>query len=396
MSSVRVLVGTKKGAFILAADGARKKWSVSGPFFAGWEVYHVKGSPVDPSRIYASQTSGWFGQIVQRSDDGGQTWHTPGSRPEELESTDGMPKGESNKFVYDTSAKTGEPLTTHQWYDGTQHPWEFKRVWHFEPSLSDPDTVYAGVEDAALFRTTDGGRTWHEIAGLRGADGAKWQPGAGGMCLHTILLDPTDPKRIFIAISAAGAFRTDDGGRSWKPINRGLKSDYIPDPDAEIGHCVHRIAMHPSRPNVLFMQKHWDIMRSDDAGENWREISGNLPSDFGFPIEVHAHEPDTIYVVPITSDSLHYPPEGKLRVYRNRTGGEDPNAWEGLTKGLPQENCYVNVLRDAMAVDSLEPGGVYFGTTGGQVYASPDGGDTWAPIVRDLPSVLSVEVQTLR
>jgi photosystem II stability/assembly factor-like uncharacterized protein len=394
MSKVRVLVGTRKGAFILTADGARKRWKVSGPHFAGWEIYHMKGSPVNPDRIYASQTSGWFGQIIQRSDDAGKTWNTPGSSPEELKSTDGMQKGESNKFVYDASPETGKPLTTHQWYDGTQHPWEFKRVWHLEPSLHEPDHVYAGVEDAALFESKDGGKSWHELAGLRGSDtGPKWQPGAGGMCLHTILLDPKNPNRISIAISAAGTFRTDDGGKTWKPINRGLHSQYIPDPNAEVGHCVHRIALHPSRPNTLFMQKHWDVMRSDDAGDLWHEVSGNLPSDFGFPIDVHAHEPETIYVVPIKSDSEHYPPSSRLRVYRSRSGG---NEWEALTKGLPQRNCYVNVLRDAMSVDSLEPCGVYFGTTGGQVYASADAGDNWKPIVRDLPAVLSVEVQTLK
>jgi photosystem II stability/assembly factor-like uncharacterized protein len=350
----------------------------------------MKGSPADPNRLYASQSSGWFGQIIQRSSDGGKTWETPGG--EKMPDPYGPPVGVSNKFVYDTSPETGKPLTTHQWYDGTQHPWEFKRVWHLEPSLTDPDDVYAGVEDASLFRTTDGGRSWKELPVLRGTQGNLWAPGAGGLCLHTILLDPSDPRRIYIAISAAGAFRSDDAGQTWRPVNRGLKSQYIPDPEAEVGHCVHRIAMHPSRPGVLFMQKHWDVMRSDDAGGSWREVSGDLPSDFGFPIDVHAHEPETIYVIPIKSDSEHYPPEGKLRVYRSRAGG---NEWEPLTKGLPQKDCYVNVLRDAMAVDTLDPCGVYFGTTGGQVYASPNGGDSWTPIVRDLPAVLSVEVQTL-
>jgi photosystem II stability/assembly factor-like uncharacterized protein len=330
----------------------------------------MKGSPANPERVWASQSSGWFGQVVQRSEDGGTTWEPVG-----------------NQFTYD-----GVP-GTHQWYDGTQHPWEFARVWHFEPSLTDPDTVFAGVEDAALFRSRDGGRTWHELSGLRRhSSGPRWQPGAGGMCLHTIILDP-DSGRIVVAISAAGAFRSDDGGETWRPVNRGLKSQGIPEPDAEVGHCVHRIAMHPSRPEVLFMQKHWDVMRSDDAGESWREVSGNLPSDFGFPIGVHAHEPETIYVVPIKSDSEHFPPEGKLRVYRSRTGGEE---WQALTEGLPQRDCYVNVLRDAMAVDTLDPCGIYFGTTGGQVYGSADGGDSWNPIVRDLPAVLSVEAQTLR
>jgi photosystem II stability/assembly factor-like uncharacterized protein len=388
MSKVRVLVGTKKGAFILTADGKRQNWEVSGPHFAGWEMYHLKGSAAEPNRIYASQSSGWFGQIIQRSDDGGKTWNTPGSSAEELKGPEGFPKGESNKFVYE-----GE-VGKHMWYDGTQHPWEFKRVWHIEPSLTDPDTAYAGVEDAAIFKTTDGGKSWQEMAGLRQAKGHLWQPGAGGMAVHTIIIDPKNPKRIYIAISAAGAFRTEDGGATWKPINKGLKSQFeLPDSDADVGHCVHRIALHPSRPDVLFMQKHWDIMRSDNSGDQWTEVSGNLPTDFGFPIDVHFHEPETIFVVPITSDSLHYPPDGKLRVYRSKTGG---NEWEPLTRGLPQQNCYVNVLRDAMAVDSLDDCGIYFGTTGGQVYCSPDGGNNWKAIAEHLPGVLSVEVQTLK
>jgi hypothetical protein len=391
MSRVRILVGTRKGAFILTSDGKRESWDVAGPFFAGWEIYHLKGSPADPDRIYASQTSGWFGQVIQRSSDGGRSWETPGGGV--TTGPEGMPRGESNKFVYDVSPETGKPLTTHQHYDGTQRPWEFKRVWHLEPSLDDPNAVYAGVEDAAIFRSTDGAHSWQELSGLRGhGTGPQWQPGAGGMCLHTILLDRAHPGRIFTAISAAGAFRSDDGGKSWKTITRGLRSQFLPDPGAEVGHCVHRIAQHPTKPNVLFMQKHWDVMRTDDAGESWREVSGDLPTDFGFVVDVHAHEPETVYVVPIKSDSEHYPLDGKLRVYRSRAGG---NEWEALTKGLPQKDCYVNVLRDAMSVDTLDPCGIYFGTTGGQVYGSRDSGDSWAPIVRDLPAVLSVEAQLL-
>ncbi len=370
MSSVRVLVGTRKGAFLLSSDEARKSWQVAGPHFAGWEIYHMKASPVDPNRVYAAQSSAWFGQLIQRSDDGGASWTPVG-----------------NHFPYDGVAGT------HQWYDGTAHPWEFKRVWHLEPSLTEVDVVYAGVEDAALFRSGDGGATWQEMSGLRRhATGAAWQPGAGGMCLHTIVQHATDPARMVIAISAAGAFRTDDGGATWRPINKGLRSLHIPDPTAEVGHCVHHIAANPARPETLFMQKHWDVMRSDDGGAQWQEISGDLPTDFGFAIDVHAHEPETLYVVPIKSDSEHFPLDGQLRVYRSRTGGEQ---WEALTKGLPQKDCYVNVLRDAMAVDQLASCGVYFGTTGGQVYVSPDSGDSWTAIVRDLPPVLSVEVQTL-
>ncbi len=370
MAGVRVLVGTKKGAFVLTSED-RATWSVAGPHFPGWEVHHVTGSPADPDRLYAAQWTSWFGQLIQRSDDGGSTWEPVG-----------------NDFSY-----AGDP-GTHLWYDGTPRPWAFQKVWHLEPSPNDPDTVFAGVEDAALFKSTDGGRSWKELTGMREhGTGDTWQPGAGGLCLHTIIIDPNDESRMYTAISAAGAFRSDDGGVTWKAINRGLISNpELPDPDAEVGHCVHRITLHPARPEVLFMQKHWDVMRSEDRGDNWHEVSGNLPSDFGFPVAIDSNDPDTVFVVPIKSDSEHYPPDGRLRVYRSRSGGND---WEALTNGLPQENCYVNVLRDSMAVDAHDPCGVYFGTTGGQVYGSADGGDNWEPIVRDLPAVYSVEVQTL-
>ena len=371
MSGVRVLVGTRKGAFVLTSDGKREQWEVSGPHFAGWEIYHVKGSPADPDRLYASQSSGWFGQVIQRSDDGGTTWAPVG-----------------NQFSYDGVSGHAPVVRRHAASVG----------------------VRAGLAPRAV-----AGRSRHRLRRRRGrrpvpvdrrrrrtgrscpgcattAPGRRGSRARAGCACTRSSWTRRSPSRMFAAISAAGAFRSDDAGQTWRPINQGLHSEGIPDPDAEVGHCVHRIAMHPSRPDVLFMQKHWDVMRSDDAGESWREISGNLPTDFGFPIDVHAHEPDTIYVVPIKSDSEHFPPDGKLRVYRSRTGGDE---WEPLTNGLPQEHCYVNVLRDAMAVDSLDSCGVYFGTTGGQVYASADAGDTWAPIVRDLPAVLSVEVQTL-
>ena len=370
MGGIRVLVGTAKGGFVLSSDHDRTSWEVSEPLFGGWEVYHVNGSAVDPDRLYASQSNGWFGQVIQRSDDGGANWEPVG-----------------NEFSYD-----GEP-GTHLFYDGSSMPWRFTRVWNLTPSADDPDTVYAGVEDAALFRTTDGGRSWSELPGLRSHETASsWAPGAGGLCLHTVLPHPDDPSQLLAAISAAGVLATDDGGATWQLANQGLRSEFLPEPDVEVGHCVHKLARHPARPDVVYMQKHWDVMRSDDGGRSWHEISGNLPSDFGFTIDVHAHDPDTVYVVPITSDEKHFPPDGRLRVFRSRTGGDQ---WEPLTDGLPQSNCYVNVLRDAMAVDSLDPCGIYFGTTGGQVYVSSDEGDHWTPIVHDLPRVLSVEVQTL-
>jgi photosystem II stability/assembly factor-like uncharacterized protein len=370
MSGVRLLVGTSKGAFVLTADGHRADWEVSGPHFGGWEVYHVNGSPAEPDRLYASQSNGWFGQVVQRSNDGGRTWDAVG-----------------NDFSYE-----GDP-GAHQYYDGSMVPWKFTRVWHLLPAVDDPDSVLAGVEDAGLFRTTDGGQTWTELPGLRTHTSTEaWAPGAGGMCLHTIKPHPDEPDRMLIAISAAGVMATDDGGQTWRHANKGLRSDFMPEPEAEIGHCVHKLARHPARPDTVFMQKHWDVMRSDDDGASWREISGNLPTDFGFAIDVHAHEPDTVYVVPITSDAEHYVMDGRLRVYRSRTGGDE---WEPLTDGLPQANCYVNVLRDCMAVDAMDPCGIYVGTTGGQVYCSPDGGDHWTTVVHDLPRVLSVEVQTL-
>lgn len=370
MGRVRVLVGTKKGAFVITSDEGRRSWSIDGPHFGGWEAMHLQGSPADPDRVYASVWTDWHGQVVQRSDDGGRSWNPVG-----------------NEFTY-----RGDP-GTHQWYDGTDHPWEFKRVWHLQPSADDPDRVFAGVEDAALFRSDDGGGSWTELHGLREhSTGSTWAPGAGGMCLHTILVHPDDPDRIVVAISAAGVFRTDDGGKSWKVGTGGLSSNFLPEPEAEIGHCIHKLAMHPSRPDTLFMQKHWDVCRSDDGGLNWTEVSDNLPSDFGFPIVVHPHEPETIYVVPILSDSEHYPPEGRLRVYRSRSGG---GAWEGLTEGLPQGDCFQNVLRDALAIDSHDPCGLYMGTTGGALFASTDEGDHWTPIAEHLPRILSVEAQTL-
>ncbi len=370
MTSVRVLVGTRKGAVILESDGSRKDWSVSELTFPGHEIWHVNASPLNSDLLYASQHTDWFGQQVQRSDDGGKTWRSV-----------------SNEFTFPTE------VGDHFWFDGTKKPWNFRRIWHLEPSITDAETVYAGAEDAALFKSTDGGGSWTELPGLRTHESAsEWAPGAAGMGLHTLIQDQSNPERLFGAISAAGVFRSDDAGETWEIKSNNLTSNFLPDPTAEVGHCIHKLAIHPDRPDTVYMQKHWDVMRSDDAGDSWHRISGDLPTDFGMPIAVHAHDPETVYVIPLKSDSEHFPLDGKLVVYRSKVGG---NEWEPLTEGLPQENCYVNILRDAMAVDSLDECGIYFGTTGGDIYMSPDSGDTWSPIVQSLPAVMSVEVQTL-
>ena len=371
MSRVRVLVGTRKGAFVLTSDGKREQWDVSGPHFAGWEIYHLKGSPVDPDRLYASQSSGWFGQVIQRSDDGGKTWEPVG-----------------NKFVYD-----GVP-GTHQWYDGTPHPWEFKRVWHLEPSLTDPDTVYAGVEDAALFRSTDGGQTWHELPGLRGhGSGPHWQPGAGGMCLHTILLDPSNPQRIFIAISAAGAFRTDDGGKTWKPINQrpAIRSTSPTRPPRSATASTASRCTRRARTCCSCRSTGTSCAATTPATRGTRSAATCRPTSASRSTSTRTSRRRSTSCRSRATRSTIRPTASCAST------AAAPAATSGRRspRACRSSDCYVNVLRDAMAVDSLDPCGVYFGTTGGQVYASADAGDSWAPIVRDLPAVLSVEVQTL-
>ncbi len=336
-----MLVGTNKGAFILTSDGKRDKWDVSGPHFAGLGDLPHERIASDPDRIYVSQTSGWFGQIIQRSTTAAKPGRRRAARPR---LGPFGPRRTSNKFVYDTSPETGKPLTTHQLYDGKQHPWEFKRVWHLEPSLTDPDTAYAGIEDAAIFRTTDGATTWHEMPGLRGhGTGPKWQPGAGGMCLHTHpsrsqrsrsgCTSRSRPRARFAATMAARR-----GSRSTRDCVR----NYMPDPTAEVGHCVHHVAMSPKKPGTLFMQKHWDVMRSDDAGDNWKEVSGNLPTDFGFVIDVHAHEPETIYVVPIKSDGA------ALSAGRQAAGVPQPHRRQRVG-GADQRPAAEQLLRERAA-----------------------------------------------
>ena len=396
MSSVRVLVGTKKGALHphvrrqteeveRQRPALRRLGDVSPEGLAGRSQPDLRLA--DQRLVRAGHSA-----LRRRRQDVDHARQQSGGAQN---AQTACPKGRATSSSTTPSRPAGKPLTTHQWYDGTQHPWEFKRVWHLEPSLTDPDTVYAGVEDAALFRSTDGGKTWHELAGLRGhGTGPKWSPGAGGMGLHTIVFDPTNPKRIYIAISAAGTFRTDDGGTDVEGDQPRAQVAVPPGDDAggRLLRASHRDASVAARRAVHAIASGWRRLSQRQCRRQCgRRSTAILPTDFGFPIDVHAHEPNTIYAVPM-DPNLRVPPEGKLRVYRSKTGG---NEWEPLTKGLPQENCYVNVLRDAMAVDQLDECGIYFGTTGGQVYCSPDGGDNWQPIVRDLPGVLSVEVQTI-
>jgi photosystem II stability/assembly factor-like uncharacterized protein len=370
MSGVRVLVGTRKGAFTLESDGKREKWEVNGPHFGGWEIYHLKGSPADPNRLYTSQSSGWFGQLIQRSNDGGKTWQPVG-----------------NKFSYD-----GVP-GTHQWYDGTPHPWEFKRVWHLEPSLKDPDTVYAGVEDAAMFRTKDGGQTWEELSGLRGhGSGPRWQPGAGGLCLHSVVPWPGEPDRLAVGISAGGVWLTDDGGATWRSGNEGIVARYVPDdtPPDEVAFCVHRLRRAPTRPERIFMQFHGGVYRSDDAGATWADIGAGLPSDFGFALAVDPADPDSAYVIPLSADVDRVTPDGRVRVYETRDAGA---SWTPRGDGLPHEHAYLTILREAFdwtgEGDALE---LYFGATSGEVFGSADAGASWFGAATHLPPVLSVTV----
>ncbi len=371
MARVRVLVGTRKGAFVLTADGARRDWRVEGPHFPGWEVYHVAGSPADPDRLWAAPSGGWFGQVVQRSDDGGGTWEPVG-----------------NDFSY-----VGDP-GTHQWYDGTLRPWEFTRVWHLEPSRTDPDTVWAGVAGrrrcSAAPTAAAPGRSCPACARRTPVRTGSRAP-AGCACTPCSCTPPTSSgcgRRSRRPGRSAPTTARGPGTRSTK----GCTPRGCPTRTPRSGTACTSSRCTPTGRRCCSCRSTGTCCAATTRGDSWREISGDLPSDFGFPVAVHAHEPDTVYVVPITSDSQHFPPDGRLRVYRSRVGGDE---WEPLTEGLPQEHCYVDVLRDAMAVDALDECGLYVGTTGGQVYASADAGDSWDAVARDLPPVLSVEVQTL-
>lgn len=355
---VVLLVGTMKGAFLLHSDRGRQKWQVAGPYFRGETVYAMAYDGRNGRhRIWAGVRSFHFGAVLRTSDDFGKNWITPETP------TIRFPEG------------TGASL---------------QQIWQITPGREDePDTLYCGVEPAALFVSRDAGRSWALVQGLFDhPHRPKWQPGAGGLCLHTILPDPSNRERMQIAISAAGVYRTEDGGRTWQVSNRGIRAEFVPDKYPEFGQCVHKMVRHPARPERLFLQNHWGLYRSEDQGGSWKDIAKGVPSDFGFAMVMHPHDPDTVYIVPIESDEFRCTPEAKLRVYRTTNGGR---SWQALTRGLPQKGAFETVLRDNMAADSLRPCGVYFGTRSGKLYGSRTEGDSWRLILDGLPAVVCVK-----
>ena len=354
---VAVLVGTMKGAFLFWADEKRRKWSMEGPHFPGESVYAISyDGRGDRRRLLAAPRSMHWGAVVRASDDFGKTWTAPDRQNVRF------PEG------------TGLSLT---------------QIWQITPAPStDPDMLYCGVEPAALFESRDGGESWNVVRGLLDHEHRKqWQPGGGGLCLHTILCDPTDRRRMLVAISTGGVYRTDDGGKSWRPRNVGVRAQFLPNKYPEFGQCVHKVAHHPTRPERLFLQNHWGLYRSDDWGDNWTDVANGVPSDFGFAMQAHPHKADDVYIVPLQSDEFRCVPEAKLRVYRTRDGG---SSWKALSKGLPQKDAYETILRDAMSADALDPAGVYFGTRSGKLYASANEGKSWEAIAEGLPPIVCV------
>ncbi|MFN2637719.1 MAG: WD40/YVTN/BNR-like repeat-containing protein [Gemmatimonadaceae bacterium] len=354
---VLVLVGTMKGAFLLRSDASRQKWSIDGPLFRGEAIYALTHDRRgNRNRLYAAANS-FFGPALRTSDDYGKSWSEP--------------ERQSIRFPADS----GRALA---------------QIWQIIPGrTTESNVLYCGVEPAALFESRDGGHSWQPNEGLlRHEHQPRWQPGAGGLCLHTIIFDPNNPKRMLIAISAAGVYRTDDGGKTWRARNVGVRAQFLPDKYPEFGQCVHKVVHHPSRPERLFLQNHWGLYRSDDWGETWQDIANGVPSDFGFAMQMHPHNPDTVYIVPIEADMFRCTPEAKLRVYRTTNAGK---SWHPLTKGLPQEGAYENILRDALSADSFDPAGIYFGTRSGKLYGSNDSGDSWTELAGGLPPIVCVK-----
>ncbi len=359
--SVVVLVGTRKGAFVFRSDARRRHWSVEGPHFAGVQVHHlILDSRSDGGTLYVATNSDWFGAEIQRSSNWGRTW---------LKTESGV------RYAEDSGLSV-------------------KRIWHVRPGLAgQPGVVYAGVDPAGLFRSEDSGATWEEVRGLnRHSTREQWSPGAGGLIVHTILFDPSDPQRMYAAISAAGVFRSDDGGRTWQPRNQGTRADFLPNKFPEVGQCVHKLVHAPGVSGLLYQQNHCGVYRSDSAGDTWTDISSGLPSRFGFPMAAHPRDPKTIWVLPLVGAEMRACPKGSVAVYRSTNGGR---TWQKQTRGLPTRNAYLTILREAMATDACDPAGIYFGTETGQLYSSRDEGKQWHLLADLLPPILSVEAATL-
>lgn len=361
-SRVVLLIGTRKGLFLASAGTDRRRWQLAGPRLPGYEIYHAVSDWRDPTLAYAAVRHSVWGVHIHRSRDAGQTW----------------------EILPDVPRLQGPPPSS-----------DLKAIWYLSPGHADePNSIFAGVEPAAFFASHDSGLSWESVAGLNEhATRNTWQPAKGGLALHSIYVNPRDAKRIVAAVSAGGAYRTDDAGVTWRPINRGVRADYLADRRPEAGHCVHRIVMHPTRPDRLYQQSHCGTYRSDDGGDEWIEITDGLPSDFGYAVATPLRDPDTVYVIPQESSHLRTTVGGALRVYRSRNAGGD---WQPLTRGLPQENVYVTVLREAIDTDELDPAGVYFGTSSGHLFASRDGGDNWEMIAGFLPRILSVEAAVIQ
>jgi photosystem II stability/assembly factor-like uncharacterized protein len=360
---VLVLVGTMKGAFLVRSHAARARWETGGPWFPGQAVYAMAyDARAGRRRLWAGTGSMHWGAVLRSSDDFGKNWTHP--------------EAANVRFPEESGVS-------------------LKQIWQIRPGRADqPDTLYCGVEPAALFESDDAGATWSLNRGLFDhPHRPMWQPGGGGLCLHTIVPDPVDRRRITVAISTGGVYRSDDGGRSWQVKNKGVRADFMPDKYPEFGQCVHKVVSHPARPERLFLQNHWGLYRSDDGGDSWRDIANGVPSDFGFAMVMHPHDPDTVYIIPIESDEFRCTPDGKLRVYRTRDAGA---SWEPLTRGLPQQDALETVLRDAMAADPLNPAGIYFGTRSGQLWSSSDGGTSWSLIRSGLPPIVCVRAVVVR
>ena len=355
---VMLLVGTQKGAFLVSSDAARTRWRIDGPHFPGEAVYAIAfDDRGGRHRLFAGTRSFHWGSVLRASDDFGATWTSP--------------ERQNIRFPADS----GLSLT---------------QIWQITPGrASEPNRLFAGVEPAALFESGDGGETWAPVDGLlKHEHRPQWMPGGGGLCLHTIVLDPANRDRMLVAISTGGVYRTDDGGRSWTARNAGVRAEFLPNKQPEFGQCVHKVGQHPSRPGRLFLQNHWGLYRSDDWGDSWTDIANGVPSDFGFAMQMHPNDPDTVYIVPLQSDEFRCVPEAKMRVYRTRDAGA---SWEPLSSGLPQKDVYETVLRDALTADSLDPAGIFVGTRSGKLFGSADDGEHWQEIADGLPSIACVK-----